>query len=216
MSRQVVGALCLAVILIGCKSTYYGVWGKLGWEKRDILIDRVEDARDAQEEAKQEFKTTLEKFQELTGFQGGELEAKYKKLNSAYEDCEEQAETVRKRIESVDTVAQDMFKEWKEELNQYENQDLKKASAQKLEETKKKYAPLIAAMRASEAKMTPVLKAFHDQVLFLKHNLNAAAISSLQTTAATIDADVQKLIKEMEASINEANSFINQMKSEAK
>ncbi len=214
--RSIVNTLLLVSFigcLAACSTTYYSVWQKLGWEKRDILVDRVKDARDDQTAAKEQFKTTLEQFQSLTNFQGGDLEAKYKKLNSEYEACKSRAEAVSSRVASIDSVAQDMFKEWKNELGQYENADLKRRSAQELEETKARYGQLIAAMRKSESSMQPVLSAFHDQVLFLKHNLNAAAISSLQTTAAGIDSDVQKLIKDMEASIKEADSFIGQMKS---
>ncbi|MGH7176731.1 MAG: DUF2959 domain-containing protein [Tepidisphaeraceae bacterium] len=213
MTRRLVLALSLSLTLpCGCKNTYYSVWEKLGWAKRDILVDRVEDARDEQQAAKKEFKTTLRKFQDLTGVKGGDLEAKYKKLSAAYEDCKERAEAVTGRINSVDSVATDLFKEWQAELSQYDNAELRKASEQKLTETKARFAQLMTTMRASEQKMAPVLKAFNDQVLFLKHNLNAQAISSLQSTAAGIDADVQKLLKDMEASINEANAFIEQMK----
>jgi hypothetical protein len=59
--------------------------------------------------------------------------------------------------------------------------------------------------------MNPVLAAFKDQVLFLKHNLNAQAIASLGSTATQIEGDVARLIKEMEASIGEADDFIKQM-----
>lgn len=206
--------ICGAVLAVGCASANYAFWDKFGYEKRDILVSRVEKARDAQNDAKEEFKTTFQKFKELTNFQGGELESKYNKLSSAYDDCKDRADNVKKRVAAVDQVANDMFKEWKAELGKYENQELKRASEKKLYETKQRYAPLIEAMRNSESKMEPVLRAFNDQVLFLKHNLNAAAISSLSTTAAGIESDVQNLIKDMEASINEANTFINQIKQE--
>jgi hypothetical protein len=204
----------LAVALFGggCKSANYKFWEKLGYEKRDILVSRVEDAKNDQEKAKEQFKTTMQRFQELTNFQGGELEAKYKKLSSEYESCVSRSDAVHKRVAAVDSVAQDMFKEWKTELSEYQDAKLKSASEQKLNDAQSRYAQLIAAMRKSETKMDPVLKAFHDQVLFLKHNLNAQAVASLQTTAAGIDQDVQALIKDMEASINEANAFIAQMK----
>lgn len=212
----VASVLCASFLATGCaetrKSAYYGVWNKLGWAKRDILVDRVEEARDEQNGAKDQFKTTLEKLQEVSGASGGDLEAKYKKLNSAYEDSVERAEAVRDRIAKVDTVAQDLFKEWETELGQYDNAELKAASADKLSSTKARYAQLITVMRTSESKMAPVLKAFHDQVLYLKHNLNAQAIASLQTTATAIETDVQGLIKDMEASIAEANSFLSQLK----
>ena len=212
MKAQFLIISLLGIALTGCKSANYAFWNKLGYEKRDILVSRVEDAKDSQEKAKEQFKTTMQRFQELTNFQGGELEAKYKKLNSEYESCVSRADAVHKRVASVDSVAQDMFKEWKQELGEYQDPKLKAASQQKLSDAESRYAQLIAAMRKSETKMDPVLKAFHDQVLFLKHNLNAQAVASLQTTAAGIETDVQALIKDMEASINEANSFIAQMK----
>ena len=203
----------MVMLLVGCKSANYAFWEKFGYEKRDILVSRVEDAKGSQEKAKEQFKTTMERFQELTNFQGGELEAKYKKLSSEYESCKSRAETVSERIDSVESVANDMFKEWKQELGQYQNPELRKNSEQKWNESKARYQQLIDLMHKSEAKMQPVLTAFHDQVLFLKHNLNAQAVASLQSTAAGIDKDVQALIKDMEASISEANAFIAQMKS---
>ena len=209
------GNLLVFVILTamgGCQSTYYAAWEKLGYAKRDILVSRVKDARDDEQEAKKEFQTTLQKFQEVTHFNGGDLEAEYKKINSQYEACEAQAATVSKRIKSVEKVAADLFKEWESELSQYTDEKLKSASQQKLMETRARYEKLIGVMKGAEQRMQPVLAAFKDQVLFLKHNLNAEAIASLQTTSAGIETDVARLIKDMEASISEANSFISQMK----
>ena len=212
MNRQIL-LIVTCLTLIGCKSANYALWNKLGYEKRDILVSRVEKAKTDQEKAKEQFKTTLERFQELTNFQGGELEAKYKKLSTEYDRCKGRADDVSSRIAAVDSVAKDMFKEWKAELAEYKSGELRRNSEQKLRDAQTRYDQLIALMRRSEEKMQPVLVAFHDQVLFLKHNLNAQAVASLQTTAAGIETDVQALIKDMEASINEANAFIAQMKS---
>lgn len=202
----------LMLLTFGCRSAYYSVWQKLGYEKRDILVSRVKDARDDEQAAKKQFQTTLQRFQEVTHFNGGDLEAEYKKLNADYEASESRAQDVHSRIQSVEQVAGDLFREWETELSQYTNQDLRKASQQKLSETKARYQKLISTMKAAEQRMQPVLAAFKDQVLFLKHNLNAQAIASLQTTSAGIETDVNKLIQDMEASIQEANTFISQMK----
>jgi integrase len=212
MIARIIALLICLTVLTGCRSTYYKAWEKVGWAKRDILVDRVEDAKNDQEKAKEQFKTTMQRFQELTNFQGGELESKYKKLNAEYERSEARAKAVTDRIVSVDKVAQDMFREWKAELAQYDNADLRRKSQEQLDASRQRYSQLIAAMRRAESKMQPVLTAFHDQVLFLKHNLNAQAIASLQSTTEGINQDVAALIKEMEASIAEANEFISQMK----
>ncbi len=206
-------AVLVCATVVGCSTAYYDVAQKFGYEKRDILVSRVQAGRDAQDAAKKQFASTLQEFQSVTNFQGGSLEDEYNKLNTAYESSQSRAQAVSDKIDSIDKVAHDMFTEWQGELDQYQNPDLKAASAQKLQETKDKYAQLIAVMRKSESSMKPVLAAFHDQVLFLKHNLNAEAIASLQTTSQGINSDVQKLIDDMNASIKEADSFISQMKS---
>jgi hypothetical protein len=210
---RTVSLVGLLFVMAGCKSAYYSAWEKLGWEKRDILVDRVKDARDDQETAKKQFQTTLQRFQEVTGSGGGgDLEAKYNKLNSEYEASVEAAQDVSNRIAKVEAVSNDLFQEWQEETKQYTSAELRRSSEKQLAETRTRYQQFISAMKVAEGKMKPVLAAFKDQVLFLKHNLNAAAIASLQTTTAGIEGDVARLIKDMEASIAEANTIISQMK----
>jgi hypothetical protein len=204
--------LCLLFVVAaggtGCKSASNAFWGAMGYEKRDLLVSDVKKARDAQNDAKVQIQTTMQRFKEVTGFQGGELEAKYEKLKSAYETAASRADKVSSRIGDVDKTANSLFSEWEKELGQYSDPTLKRQSEQKLGETKQRYQQLVGVMRAAEAKMQPVLKVFNDHVLSLKHNLNAAAIASLQGTAAGIEQDVSKLIADMEQSINEANAFI--------
>ncbi|KPK00068.1 MAG: DNA repair protein [Nitrospira bacterium SG8_35_4] len=196
------------VQVTGCQTAYYKTMEKFGYHKRDILADRVVDAKETQEEAKEQFKSALEKFSAVVNFKGGKLEDKYNQLNDEYEKSEEKAKDVSKRIESVEGVAEDLFEEWNAELDQYTNSSLRRSSEKQLKQTKTKYTQLIGAMKRAEKKIAPVLSAFRDQVLFLKHNLNAQAIASLQGELISIEADVASLIREMEASINEADSFI--------
>ena len=211
---QIVAVLGGLAILGGCKSTYYSAMEKLGYHKRDLLVDRVEDARDAQEQAKEQFQSALEQFTALVGFEGGELEETYKRLNREFERSEDRAEAVHKRIGDVQDVAKALFREWKNELDDYTDSRLKNLSEQKLEQTQKRYERLIDAMKRAEARIDPVLAAFRDQVLFLKHNLNAQAVASLETELASVRTDVSSLLKAMEASIAEANAFIKDMSQE--
>ncbi len=203
-------ALALAA-LAGCRSTYYGTMEKLGYHKRDLLIDRVQDARDTQQDAKEQFQSALEEFSAVVNSKGGQLEATYKKLKTELERSEAKAKAVRKHIDDVERVAEALFKEWQSELEQYKNDQLRALSEQKLGRTRQRYAKMIAAMQSAEMKIGPVLDAFGDQVLFLKHNLNAQALASLHSELVTVETDIAGLIREMEASIAEANAFIDAM-----
>jgi len=204
-------ATAVICLLFGCESAYYKTMETMGYQKRDIMVDRVQDARDAQQEAKEQFESALEKFSSVLGFRGGNLEEKYDQLKAEYDRSVIKADAVRSRISSVEDVAEDLFAEWQQELDLYTNIRLKQSSARKLRETKSRYVQLIGAMKRAEKKIDPVLSAFQDQVLYLKHNLNAQAIASLHSELASIETDVAGLIREMEASIKEADTFINSM-----
>lgn len=208
-------ALLAALMLTGCQKAYYGTMEAFGVHKREILVDRVEEARDDQEEAKVEFQTALDKFTSVVTVPSSELRAKYDELNAQLKRCDGKAEDVRDRIAAIESVAEALFSEWEAELEQYSSADLRRRSEATLEQTRDRYDELMRAMKRAESKMEPVLVAFNDQVLFLKHNLNAQAIASLQGEVAGIENDVAALIAEMTAAIAEANEFISQMNDES-
>lgn len=197
-----------SVWLAGCQSTYYDAMESVGVHKRDIMVDRVEDVRDAQTDAKEQFKSALEQYRSVVTIDGQELVDKYDLLNEEFEESQAAAEAVSDRIEAVSDVSEALFEEWREELDLYSNASLRKQSASKLADTEHQYKSLLKAMRRSEAKMQPVLSALQDQVLYLKHNLNARAIDSLKGELKTIQSDVGRLVVEMERSIAESEAFL--------
>jgi chromosome segregation ATPase len=201
----------IALLMAGCQTAYYSTMEGLGFEKRDILVDRVEDARDAQQDAKVQFESALEQFIAVTDYRGGDLEDQYRNLKSEFEDSEDRARAVRRRIDDVERVAGDLFDEWEAELRQYTDANLRRASADQLRRTQTSYRQLMEAMRRAESKIDPVLLAFRDRVLFLKHNLNAQAIASLKTDRAAVESDIQALIRDMNQSITEADRFVQSM-----
>jgi chromosome segregation ATPase len=199
---------CTVFILSACSTAQYAVMEKLGIHKREILVDRVEEARDSQKEAKEQFASALEEFSAVLKFKGGTLEEKYQQLNAELETSEEHADDVRERIDKVEDVAEALFDEWQDELKLYTSDSLRRSSARKLKVTRSHYQSLMTAMRRAEAKIEPVLTPLRDQVLYLKHNLNAQAIGSLQSELGRVEGDVSSLIREMEKAIREADAFI--------
>lgn len=199
-------------ILVGCQSTYFGALESVGIHKREILIDRIEDAQEAQVDGQEQFKNALERFKSVVNFDGGELEENYYLLNDEFEQSEKAAATIRDRIDSVDSVAEALFEEWESELDQYTNTNLRRDSLRQLKNTQKRYGKLLSAMRKAEKSIDPVLNTLRDNVLYLKHNLNARAINSLKNELTTVNRNVNALIKAMDQAISESDSFIKQLK----
>jgi len=211
MIKRTAVLMCLLVSVSACESAYYSVQEQFGVLKNEILVDRVEEAMEAQQEAKTEFKDALEQFEAVLGVPDSELKVMYQQLSEAYEDAADTASLVRRRIDSVENVAEDLFDEWQEELSQISNTTLRRKSSSRLKSSRRSHDTLLQAMNRAEAGMAPVLTSFNDHVLYLKHNLNAQAIDSLQSDIGGIGADVDRLIVDMEKSIAEAQKFIISM-----
>lgn len=203
--------MLLSLSTFGCQSVYYDAMERIGYHKRDLMVSDVEKARDAQEDAKEQFKSALDRFTKTLNIKGGELQEKYEVLNAEYERSEAKAQAVRDRIASVEDVSEALFDEWEAELKEYSSAALRKNSQKQLTQTRTQYAQLIKAMKRAESKMDPVLAKFKDQVLFLKHNLNAETIASLKSELVSVEGNIAALIKELNASIKEADSFIASM-----
>jgi len=205
-------AVITLLLISSCQSTYYDAMESLGIHKRDILIDRIVDAQQAQQEGQEQFRSTLDQFKAVTNFQGGDLEEIYNLLNSEYEDSVSAAESINSKIEAVESVANALFDEWSGELEQYTSQNLRRDSERQLKDTQRRYQRLLTAMRNAERTIVPVLNNLRDNVLFLKHNLNARAITSLKNELAGINTDVTKLLDAMQKAINESDQFIKAMR----
>lgn len=208
ISLLAVCVIALSACTAAIQDTYFDLWEKVGVEKREILVDRVEDAQETQQDAQQQFASALEEFSALIAFDGGELEDVYLNLNDQFEASKDSAEEVSNRIDKVQSVAESLFREWEDELETISNANLKRDSKRKLVETQRKYEGLLSSMRKVEKSMKPVLTALQDNVLYLKHNLNANAIGALQGELSTIKKDVNTLLNEMNAAIMQSDEFI--------
>lgn len=213
MTRSLAAAaLTLSVLMLSACSATRGVgykfWESFGYEKRDLFVDQVQDARAEQEATREEFTSALEQFKATFGFDGGNLEAAYKSLKGSYDGAASQADALRAEVKKVKTIAGDLFVEWAREIETQSNPDYRKAMQQQYDQTEKSYQEMIAAMDRAVSKMDPVLQDFNDRVLFLKSSLNAKAIAALQTNADELIGDIDALIAEMNASIAEADAFL--------
>ncbi len=212
MKTSVLLIALVVALLTGCASAYYNAWDKAGVHKRDILVSRVEKTRDSQLDAQVEFKDALEQFGSVVTLQETDVKRAYDKLNAAYEDSQDAAEAVTDRINSVESVADVLFKEWESEIEQFSNASYKQTSTAQLRATRSRYNDMLSSMRQSEQSMQPVLNTFRDNVLILKHKLNAQAIGLLKGEFASLEDDIAALIREMNRSISESNQFIEELR----
>ena len=114
----------------------------------------------------------------------------------------------------LEDVSDALFDEWKAELSEYSSASLRRDSERKLQQTRRQYERLITSMRKAEKTIDPVLASLKDNVLYLKHNLNARAIASLKGELGNVNQDVSRLLDAMQSAIKESDTFISQLRDE--
>jgi hypothetical protein len=214
-TTSLAAALAGSLLATACSSAYYGALDRLGYEKRHILRDRVEESRDDQQAVQEEFQTTFDLYKQVTGYQTGELERFYRKMEAQLERSEDKAQNVRERIASIEQVSGDLFAEWEAEIGQISSADRRRQDRVRLRATRTRCDEMLRVMKRAAAKMDPVLTAFRDEVLYLKHNLNASAIDALSGSTAEIQRDIDALIREMQASMAETQRFLDALEGQA-
>lgn len=212
MKKLLTSSLIAASLLLGgCQSAYYGAMEKVGYHKRDIMVDRVKEAKASQEDAQKEFSSALEEMQALLNHDGGNLGKAYNKAKDEYESAQSAADNVSHRIGKVEDVAEALFAEWQTEIGEISKANLRRGSEAQLKETRRAYTQLLKSMRQAESKMPPILTAMKDNMLYLKHNLNAQAIGAIKGEFASLQTDISVLMQEMSQSIKESNKFIESL-----
>jgi len=210
ITASLICSFVAAALFVGCQTTYYALWEKMGKEKRHLLRDQVENSLNDQEKASEAFKDALTRLKEMYGLDGGDLEDMYNRLSNDYENCQNRAEIIDERIDKIQRIAQDLFAEWRQEIDQIKNPTFRSQSTRKLKATQSRFASLESALMTARNRMNPVLSNLKDYVLYLKHNLNAQAIGSLKGEAGSIETDVNRLVRDIQRSIKAADAFLKE------
>lgn len=209
---RVVAVCSTLLVLAGCATVQYSALEKVGIHKRDILVDRVEDARDSQTETREQLVSAYEELSSLIGYEGGELEEKYKRLSKQVERSQESTEELDDHLDDIDRVSEDLFDEWQSELELYSSATLRAEQEKKLALARKQFAMMRKRMQTARDRVDPVMAVLNDNVLFLKHSLNAQALAALRGQASVLEGQVDVLIRDMQIAIEEADAFIKRMR----
>lgn len=205
----------LFLLLTGCKSFYYDALEHTGIHKRDLLMQRIEKVRDAQTAAQKQFEATLLEYRSVVLFQSGDLNERQAQLEEDYRAAQLRARNVRYHLQGVDSVADDLFSEWKAELKGYRTAELRRAAEADYDRTRQQYQALRDQLNETEARLQPLLDLLGDQMLSLRHSLNARTISRSSDAYTQLEHDMKSLFEEMTRANDQADMFIRRLRDRA-
>ena len=209
--------LSLPVVFIsGCEQAYYPTMRVLGQNKRTQVVDKIKAARDAEEKAKKQFDVTMKKFSyAVSSSKSSKQKANYKTLEEAVKKSAASAAKFKKKVVDAGKTAKKFFREWEDELQLYTNEELRRASEKKMDDTRKQCYQVLYSMKYAETKIKPAITALNDYVLLLKHNLGPYSATSITGELSDVMDKIAVLIKAMDNSISDADIFVDRLNSEA-
>ncbi len=183
-----------ALVQVGAKS------------KHDLLFEQIEESIALQQETKQYIEQAYDVLANVSD-DVGDVEGQKKEINQAYQQSESLAQKLKAKITKVDRTAKTLFIEWRRELRQYNNKNLREKSAQNLDNTKQQYATVRESMQKSYQSIEPLLRLLHDNELYIKHNRSVAAMQGFQSEVKAAGSNIDGILADIETAITDSEAF---------
>jgi septal ring factor EnvC (AmiA/AmiB activator) len=183
-----------------------------GVNQTETLIKKGEQTVKAVTEARQQLEKTLANYNTIVDGKAADPKASYKDLGKAVKDTEDRVADVTKRKEEMDAEAGKLFESWKASADGISSPDLKKKSQERLEATQARYGKIATAGKDARGEYDAFLKGLKDQITFLGHDLNPAALASLKPDAAKLNDRAKKMFEKIDGASAAANASIDGMR----
>jgi hypothetical protein len=201
-------SLSLAALLLGsCQSVYYSTMSRFGVDKRDILVDRTEMAGESMSELQARIVEMARAYRDTLEIESGELRELHEQFSDSYDRAEDAAEDFHERIDDIQSVAETLFEEWKDENELIMDVELRKESNANYETAQTSYAKLVRTLRNVQTALDPLLTRYHDHVVFMKLNMNRTALAPLVKNQEALFAETSGLGKLLGSAIVETRNF---------
>ncbi|MCK6460067.1 MAG: DUF2959 domain-containing protein [Planctomycetes bacterium] len=197
MKRHIPRAVAAALVLAGlpaCSMVNDLIKGKTGPADVDDLVAAVENVHKELDASKGAMLAAVQELQTVTApdFSGDAVKA-YEKLVDTVENSEDQADELRNRIEKMQAEAVPVFDQWTKDLEAYSNPEMRQRSQARLSAARERYDAVVAAVEPVLVEYEAINQSFRDHVLFLKHDMNPAALATIQDDVRRIAKDAASL-----------------------
>ncbi|MBX3024356.1 DUF2959 family protein [bacterium] len=198
-------ALPLAILVLaglgGCSTIYYAAMSQLGWAKADLLANRVQQARDAMDQARVQLADAVPDFEEARAAPHGAA-VHYQALRASFADAHENATLIRTRRAAVESAAEALFGEWQHEIDSAADPGLRQRRQQRYDAYHAPFTRLLDAMRGAEAALPPVLDGMQAALAALRHPTADTPVPTVPAAAA------DRALRDLQIAVALANQYI--------
>lgn len=185
-----------------------------GQKQVDKLINKANDTIGAMRAARVQIGSTVDGYNTIMAGEAVDNRKAYKKLTKELSKSEKAAANVRTKAAAMDVVANDFFSNWEASLEGFSSEDLRQRSAERLNDTRKRYEEILEAAGEAGDAFDPFVTNLKDQILFLGHDLNPSAIQALQGDAKKLNGRAAEVFKDVDKTIVTASEYTASLRPE--
>lgn len=202
----------LSVVLLLTASVSSPSFGQSGEKQIDKLVDRAGDTIAAIRAARRQVSTTVSDYNQILDGEAEDNRAAYKKLQKALKKSEKSAAAVGAQAEKMDLAASDYFAGWEASLSEITSDDMRTRSEERMKETRERYDGILQAGRQAGEAFRPFVTQLKDQIVFLGHDLNPAAIEDLQDDAEKLNSQAKEVFSRVDETMRTALRYMASLK----
>jgi Mg2+ and Co2+ transporter CorA len=199
----------LSLPIVSCQTAGSGASIKSADPDFDVLETRIEQYREVQQAALQQFEATGQQLSGWSSHEVTDLQALYAATAQQDDASIEVAIEVSAAINSIEEAAEAAFKEWQIAVDLNSDAQLRAESQKRLGETRQRYADMLQVLRQCEAKTSSVLAALNSNEEYFKDHLDPGEVASRQPQLNALRNDVQSLVYRMNIALDSTEAFIN-------
>ena len=211
MSRGRVVSCAFALAALGL-ATLVGAQSDEGVKQVERLVKASGNTVKAIGETKVQLMKTMDVYNALMADDAADRKKLYKNLQKEMDNTEKRRLKIAEEAAKMNAEADALFAQWGESAAAIENPDLRKRSEERLEATKASYAEIEAVGQKAADLYPPFMKDLQDQITYLGHDLNAAAVASLKPEAGKLNEKAKTLTRSLDDTIATANQKIGALR----
>jgi len=179
-----------------------------GLERIKILTKRAEDTVKKIEDTEKQLQGTLNIYNSIVDSTTTDARKAYRDLVKAVERCESLVAETGKNSALMEQEAHNHFAEWTSNLGGISNENLRKRSQDRLNETRLQYSDILNSGRSARVEFDTFIDALRDQIVYLGYDLNPTAVASLEKDAFKINEQASVLFKMIDEVVLTSKEYI--------
>lgn len=205
-TNTVLAALALVAVVLVLAPGLVDATTK-GLKKADKLATRAQETVGAIRATNLQVKKTLESYNYIIAGKADDPTKEFKSLSKDLDKCSSSRNGVRDAANSMQKAYDKYFVEWEESLLQYNSEEMRQKSEDRMNEMKRNYTKISEAGTKAGAEFDAIIASLEDQTLYLGQDLNPAVIADLTEEAAALNKQAEEYFTSIDETIKVAEQY---------